>query len=36
VHLKGGRNKGLTEEMVKVVQNEYAVKYLEQLGLQAT
>lgn len=36
IQLKGGKHKGLSEEMIKVIQNEYAVKYLEQLGLQAT
>lgn len=39
IQLKGanaGQEQTLDEEFVKAVQNEYAVRYLEQLGLQAT
>ena len=39
IQLKGATTSGtktLDESMMKVIQNEYAVRYLEQLGLQPT
>ena len=38
IQLKGGSSKNqlLDTRLIKVVENEYAVRYLEQLGLSAT
>lgn len=38
IQLKGGQGKSQTldENLIKVIENEYAVRYLEQLGLSAT
>jgi hypothetical protein len=38
IQLKGGKGnaKKLDESMIKVIQNEYAIKYLEALGIKAS